>query len=64
MKIIREDFENSFQTLLIFQDGNQSQEIHVYSWEADAIEQSIQAMSWTQITAFKDYKGIRTIKEQ
>jgi|SaaInlV_130m_DNA_2_1039683.scaffolds.fasta_scaffold36666_2 hypothetical protein len=64
MKIIRVDFENSFTTKLIFQDGNTGYEINVYSWEADTIEQAIKSMTWDQIKAFKNYSGTRTIKEE
>ena len=64
MKIIREDLENSFETKLIFQDGNESNEILVYTWEADGIEEAISSMSWEQIKAYKKVKGIKTIKEE
>jgi len=64
MKITREDFKDSFQTLLIFQDDNKAQEIHVYSWEADKIEQALKSMSWESITALKDYKGKKVIKKE
>jgi len=64
MKITREDFKDSFQTLLIFQDGNKAQEINVYSWEADQIEQALKSMSWESITALKDYTGKKVIKKE
>jgi hypothetical protein len=64
MKIIREDLEKSFDTLLIFQDGNEANEIHVYSWEADTIETALKTMSWKQIKDYKEVKGIKTIKEE
>ena len=64
MKIIREDKEKSFETKLIFQDGNEANEIMVYTWEADGIEEAISSMSWEQIKAYKNIDGIKTIKEE
>ena len=64
MKIIREDKEKSFETKLIFQDGNEANEIMVYTWEADTIETAIKSMPWKKIKDYKKVKGIKTIKEE
>ena len=64
MKIIREDKEKTFETKLIFQDGNEANEIMVYTWEAHTIETALKSMSWKKIKDYKKVKGIKTIKQE
>ena len=63
VKVEREDFEGSFATLLIFTDGNTSQEIEVYAWEADAIEASLKTLPLETVLGFYNKSGKTTIKE-
>ena len=63
VKVEREDFEGSFVTLLIFTDGNTSQEIEVYAWEADAIEASLKTLPLETVLGFYNKSGKTTIKE-
>ena len=63
VKVEREDFEESFVTKLIFTDGNNGQEIEVYSWEADAIEASLKTIPEEAVLAFYNKSGKTTIKE-
>jgi len=62
MKITRIDLADSFQTKLLFEDNNMIEEVLVYSWEVDNIEQVIKSMSWTQIKAYKSKTGTKVIK--
>ena len=64
MKIIRHDKINSFQTKLIFQDGNSTNEIYVYVWEADNIETALKSLTWSKIKSYKSKTGSKTIKEE
>ena len=59
VKVERIDYEESFQTMLKFTDGNKAQEIIVQVWEADGIE----GMSLETVNAFYNKSGIVTIKE-
>ena len=63
VKVEREDFEESFVTKLIFTDGDNGQEIEVYSWEADAIEASLKTIPEEAVLAFYNKSGKTTIKE-
>ena len=59
----REDFEDSFITILRFVNGNKAQEISVYVWEADAIEAKIQAISLAQVGQLYNKSGKSVIKD-
>ena len=59
----REDFEDSFVTILPFVNGNQGQEISVYAWEADAIESALQSLSLAQVMALYNRVGKSVIKD-
>ena len=63
VKVEREDFEESFVTKLIFTDGNNGQEIQVYTWEADAIEASLKTLPLEAVLGFYNKSGKTTIKE-
>ena len=63
VKVERVDFEDSFMTTLIFTNGNQGQEIQVYTWEADAIEVSLKSLPLEAVMAFYNKTGKTTIKE-
>jgi hypothetical protein len=59
----REDFEESFVTILRFVNGNKGQEISVYAWEADAIESALQSLSLAQVMALYNRVGKSVIKD-
>ena len=63
VKVERIDYEESFQTMLKFSDGNRSQEIIVEVWEADGIELALKEMSLETVNSFYNKSGIVTIKE-
>tara|TARA_R110000803_G_scaffold178338_1_gene240757 strand:- start:1831 stop:2028 length:198 start_codon:yes stop_codon:yes gene_type:complete len=63
VKVERIDYEESFQTMLKFSDGNKGQEILVQVWEADGIELALKGMSLETVNAFYNKSGIVTIKE-
>tara|TARA_R110000751_G_scaffold255289_1_gene354759 strand:+ start:38 stop:235 length:198 start_codon:yes stop_codon:yes gene_type:complete len=63
VKVERIDYEESFQTMLKFTDGNKAQEIIVQVWEADVIELALKGMSLETVNAFYNKSGIVTIKE-
>tara|TARA_R110002126_G_scaffold1315_1_gene7547 strand:- start:1678 stop:1878 length:201 start_codon:yes stop_codon:yes gene_type:complete len=63
VKVERIDYEESFQTMLRFTDGNKGQEIFVQVWEADGIELAIKGMSLDTVNSFYNKSGIVTIKE-
>jgi len=58
----REDIDKSFITILRFVNGNQAQEIHVYTWEADAIQTKLQNISLAQIGDLYNKTGKSVIK--
>ena len=64
MEITRHDKQNSFQTLLKFKDGDHTNEIYVYVWEADKIELELKNLTWDIINAYKNKSGSKTIKKQ
>ncbi len=63
VKVEREDFEDSFVTILKFSNGNKGQEIQVYAWEADAIEASLKTLPLEAVLGFYNKSGKTTIKE-
>ena len=63
VKVERVDHPKSFITTLIFSNGNETQEIQVYVWEADAIETKIQNISLQQVGALYNKEGISVVKE-
>lgn len=63
VKVEREDFEDSFVTILKFSNGNKGQEIQVYAWEADAIETALKGLSLAAVMAFYNKSGKKVIKE-
>ena len=63
VKVERIDYEESFQTMLRFTDGNKGQEIFVQVWEADGIELALKGMSLDTVNSFYNKSGIVTIKE-
>jgi hypothetical protein len=64
MQISRNDLKDSFQTKLLFEDGNTIHEIYVYVWEADKIELELKNLTWDIINAYKNKSGFKTIKKQ
>ena len=63
VKVERIDYEESFQTMLKFTDGDKGQEIYVHVWEADSIELALKGMSLETVDSFYNKSGIVTIKE-
>jgi hypothetical protein len=63
MKVEREDIKGSFQTILRLIDGNESQELQVYVWEADVIVAKIQGMSKASVLALKNTVSKSVVKE-
>ena len=63
MKVEREDIAGSFQTILRLIDGNESQELSVYIWEADIIVAKLQGMSKTSVMALKNSVNKSVVKE-
>ena len=59
----REDIEKSFITILRFVNGNEAQEISVYTWEADAIQTKLQGISLAQIGQLYNKTGKSVIKD-
>jgi hypothetical protein len=62
ISVEREDREKSFVTTLRFINGNEAQEISVYTWEADAIQAKIQSMPIEAVLALYNKTGKQTIK--
>ena len=62
ISVEREDREKSFVTTLRFVNGNEAQEISVYTWEADAIQAKIQSMPIEAVLALYNKTGKQTIK--
>lgn len=62
ISVEREDREKSFVTILRFINGNEAQEISVYTWEADAIQAKIQSMPIEAVLALYNKTGKQTIK--
>tara|TARA_R110000803_G_scaffold124209_1_gene192047 strand:- start:416 stop:616 length:201 start_codon:yes stop_codon:yes gene_type:complete len=63
VKVEREDTKGSFQTILRLIDGNEAQEILVYSWEADVIIEKLKTMSLTAVNSLKNKTGKVIVKE-
>lgn len=63
VSVEREDFEESFVTILRFIDGNKAQEIQVYAWEADNIEAALKTLPLEVVLGFYNKVGKSTIKE-
>ena len=63
VKVEREDFDESFVTILRFIDGNKAQEIQVYAWEADIIENKLKNIDLATVNALKSKKGKKIIKK-
>jgi len=63
VKVEREDFDESFTTILRFIDGNKAQEIQVYAWEADNIEAALKTLSLEVVMGFYNKSGKSIIKE-
>ena len=51
ISVEREDLPESFVTILRFINGNETQEIQVYKWEANAIESKVKGLSAAQVLA-------------
>ena len=63
VKVERIDYEESFQTMLKFTDGNKAQEIIVEIWEADGIELALKEMSVETINGFFNKSGKILLRE-
>ena len=63
VKVEREDFDESFTTILRFIDGNKAQEIQVYAWEADNIETALKSLPLSVVMGFYNKSGKKVIKE-
>jgi len=63
VKVEREDFDESFVTILKFIDGNKAQEIQVYAWEADNIETALKSLPLSVVMGFYNKSGKKVIKE-
>lgn len=63
VKVERIDQNKSFETVLKFINGNETQEIRVYVWEADAIETALQSLSLSALNQFYTKSGTTTVKE-
>ncbi len=61
ISVEREDLPESFVTILRFINGNQSQEIQVYKWEANAIESKVKGLSAAQVLALYNLEDKRVI---
>lgn len=59
----REDRENSFQTLFRLINGNTSQEIYVYAWDADDQEAKLTALTHEEIESLFSRSGKTIVKE-
>lgn len=62
VEVERIDVPNSFQTILKFNDGNTSQEIPVFSWEADAIESKLMSIDSVTINQIYTKTGKKPVK--
>tara|TARA_R110000822_G_scaffold302995_2_gene427522 strand:- start:1032 stop:1229 length:198 start_codon:yes stop_codon:yes gene_type:complete len=63
VKVERIDKKGSFQTILRLIDGNEAQEIHVYSWEADIIIEKLKIMPLSVVNSLKNKDGKVIVKE-
>jgi len=63
VKVERIDQNKSFETVLKFINGNETQEIRVYVWEADVIETALQSLSLSALNQFYTKSGTTTVKE-
>ena len=63
VKVERIDYDESFQTMLRFTDGNKSQEIIVQVWEADEIELALKEMPVETINSFYNKSGKILLRE-
>ena len=62
VSVEREDIPKSFQTILRFKNGDESQEIFVYKWEADAIVTKLQSITLSSINTMYNLSGKSTVK--
>ena len=63
VSVERIDFEKSFVTCLRFVDGNEAQEIQVYAWEADNIENALKNLPLATVMAMYNKEGKSVIKD-
>lgn len=63
VKVTRVDHPESFTSTLIFENENKGQEIQVYKWEANAIENKVKGMSLAQVMALYNLEDKRVIAE-
>ena len=63
VKLERIDVENSFITIFRFINGNEAQEIQVYTWEADAIETKVKNVSLATIGQLYNKSGTTLVKD-
>jgi len=63
VKVTRVDHPESFTSTLIFENENRGQEIQVYKWEANAIENKVKGMSLAQVMALYNLEDKRVIAE-
>jgi hypothetical protein len=63
VKIERIDYEDSFMTTLVFTNGNKGQEISVYAWEADNIENALKTLPLSVVMEYYNKVGKTLVKE-
>ena len=62
VSVEREDIAGSFISILRFINGNKSQEIQVYKWEANNIVTALQGLSLNTINTMYNLTGKSTVK--
>ena len=62
VSVEREDIVGSFISILRFINGNKSQEIQVYKWEANNIVTALQGLSLNTINTMYNLTGKSTVK--